>query len=76
MMTIISTTQVYNKKRDKETLLSSNRTHNEGFVNVEVRLFSDCEEKELCDLIGIKFEQGKYGGGRCVQLVTMYASTV
>ena len=60
------------KKRNEEAAISSS-SRNEDFVNVEVRLCSDCEEEELCDLMGIKFEQqqDKVRDGRFVSLVML-----
>jgi len=70
---IISTIKVYYRKRNEEAFISSSSRsrNNEDFVNVEVRLCSDCEEEELCDLMGIKFEQDKYGDGRFASLVML-----
>ena len=59
------------KKRNEEAAISSS-SRNEDFVNVEVRLCSDCEEKNLCDLMGIEFEQqDKDRDGRFVSLVML-----
>ena len=62
---IISTTSTssakVNKKRNEEAVISSSSRNNEDCGNVEVRLCSDCEEKKLCDLMGIKFGKDKNG---------------
>ena len=59
---IIRTAKIY-KKRNTETLHS----RSDDAAKVEVRLCCDGEEEQLCELVGIKFEQGK----NCARLGSM-----